>query len=414
MELRPITDEDRAGWRACLATAFGRYQNEEVEQRELDELGFDKTLAAFDGGEVVGTAGWFPVELTMPGLSILPVASVVAVTVLPSHRRQGILRGLMRRQLGDLRQAGLAAAVLTASEGGIYGRFGYGAATGKCDYELDKRVARLARPPAAPGAVRMLTPVQAEEAAPALWEAHRRRRPGELSVPSTYWWGHFNVRDWTGADPDRRFFAAYEHEGVIEGLADFVRVESDSGPRERAVDVELLFASSREAYEALCAFLIGIDLAITLRMGHRPLDEPLRHLLVDGRQLRTTRTVDDVWIRPLDVAAALSCRHYVPVGSGPLVLHVHDELFPANEGCYALSVDSSGTASVSGPEAAGAGAGAAALEMDVGVLGSVLLGGRRLAPFVEAGLVREHTPGAAWRADAMFLSEREPFATISF
>jgi predicted acetyltransferase len=311
--------------------------------------------------------------------------------------------------------AARAAAVLTASESGIYGRFGYGWATGKCDYELDKRVARLARPVTAPGAVRMLTPAQAEEAAPALWEAHRRLRPGEQSVPPTYWWGHFNVREWTGADPDRRFFAAYEHEGVIEGLVDFVRVEVESGPRERAVAVELFFVSSREAYEALCAFLIGIDLAITLRMSHRPLDEPLRHLLADGRQLRTTRTVDDVWIRPLDVRAALSARRYVPVGGEPLVLHVHDELLPANEGCYTLSVDGSGSPSVSGPEPAGpGGAGGAALELDVGALGSVLLGGRRLAPFVQSGLVREHTPGAAWRADAMFLAEREPFATISF
>lgn len=413
MDLRPISDEDRAGWRACMATAFGRYQDEESDERLLDDLGYDRTLAAFDGKELVGTAAWFPVEMTMPGLAAVPVASVVAVTVLPSHRRRGVMRQMMLRQLADMREAGLAGAVLTASESGIYGRFGYGWATSKCNYELDKRVARLARPATAPGSVRVLTAAQAEEAAPALWEAHRRRRPGELSLPGPFWWGHFNVREWTSTDPARRFFAAYEHEGVIEGLVDFERVDVTSDPRERAVEVQLFFTSSREAYDAICAFLTGIDLALTLRMTHRPLDEPFRQLLLDGRQLRMTRATDDLWIRPLDVRAALSGRRYLPVGGEPLVLHVHDALFPENEGCYALSVDPSGEASVSGPHATG-GARGADLELDVGVLGSVLLGGRRLVPFVEAGLVREHRAGAAWRADATFLGEREPFATISF
>jgi predicted acetyltransferase len=209
----------------------------------------------------------------------------------------------------------------------------------------------------------------------------------------------------------RRFFAAYEEGGLIEGFVDFRRVESSS-PRERAVEVELLLTTSPHAYEALASFLLGIDLALTLRMDHRPPDEPLRHLLADPRRLRATRVVDDLWLRPLDVRAALEGRRYVPGGPDHLTIEVHDPLFPENEGRYELAVDADGGVSVSGP--APAVAGRAALELDVGVLGSVLLGGRRLAPLVPAGDVVEHEARAAWRADAMFLADREPFATISF
>jgi Sterol carrier protein domain len=90
---------------------------------------------------------------------------------------------------------------------------------------------------------------------------------------------------------------------------------------------------------------------------------------------------------------------------------VHDSLFPANEGVYELAVDESGHAEVSGPLPSPV---AGDLELDVSGLGSIVLGGRRLPALLDAGRAVEHSPGAAWRADALFLAEREPFATVSF
>jgi predicted acetyltransferase len=411
IELRTITEDDRPAWHACLGTAFGHHANAEFDDRWMTEAGLDKSLAAFDAGELVGTAAWFPIELTVPRALTVAAASVVAVTVLPTHRRRGTLRAMMNRQLTELRDAGFAVSLLTASEGGIYGRFGYGPATSSHYYELDKRVARLAEPVRAPGNVRVVSLDQAEEACPAVWETARLRRPGELSLSLLFWEAHFHQLDFRGIDERRRFFAVYEQGGTIEGVVDYQVVEDPASPRDRLVSVELLVASTAEAYEALVAYLLGIDLTTKLVMRHRPGDEPLRELLANGRQLRTTRSWDDLWLRPLDVRALLSARDYVPGPARTLRFAVHDRLLPANEGVYELEIDDSGRAEVSGPLPSPAGED---LELDVSGLGSVVLGGRRLPALLDAGRAVEHTPGAAWRADALFLAEREPFATVSF
>ena len=83
--------------------------------------------AAFDGDAIVGGAGVFPFELSIPG-GPLPCAGVTVVGVLPTHRRRGILDRMMRAQLADVRERGEPLAALWASEETIYGRFGYGLA----------------------------------------------------------------------------------------------------------------------------------------------------------------------------------------------------------------------------------------------------------------------------------------------
>src|SRR5207253_986469 len=61
--------------------------------------------AAFEDGRAVGGAGSFPFELTVPGGRVR-AAGVTVVGVLPSHRRRGILRDLMRAQLDDVHERG--------------------------------------------------------------------------------------------------------------------------------------------------------------------------------------------------------------------------------------------------------------------------------------------------------------------
>lgn len=413
VELRPIAAADRPGWVACIEAAFGRRRPPGTEEGFLDEIGDEGTVAAFAAGDLVGTAAHLRLEMTLPGGRLLPVAFVVAVTVLPSHRRRGVMTGMMRRQLADLREAGLAAAVLTASEGGIYGRFGYGLATSSFDYELDKRSARLREAPGAvAGEVRLLSLTEAEAAVPALWDVARRLRPAEVSVPPNFWRFWFHGAANRGIVEERRFWAGWrDGGGGLQGFTEYQVVDVGPGSRDRAVSVELLAAATPEAYRGLAGYLLGLDLVSQLRIRHRPADEPLRHLLTDARQLRAARWADDVWVRPLDVAALLRARAYTPgLGTGPLRLLVHDELFPANGGAYRLSVDGEGNAEVEGPVPSGGGE----IELDVAGLGSVVLGGRRFADLVHGGRARELASGAAWRADALFLAEREPFATISF
>ena len=143
-DVRPIEAHEIDAYAACQGAAFGsRYPAAEVETLTKD-LPFDRTLAAFEGVDLVATAGSHKVSMTLPGLVRRDVAAVTDVSVAPTHRRRGLLTQLMRRQLDDLRRGHEALAVLYASEGGIYGRFGYGPATFGARYVVDKPP----RPPA--------------------------------------------------------------------------------------------------------------------------------------------------------------------------------------------------------------------------------------------------------------------------
>jgi predicted acetyltransferase len=407
--VRPVADQELAAYTACIGTAFGRRLSPAWEDRIRLDIG-ERAIATFEGDRVVGTFGWFPLDLTVPGRMQVPVAYIVAVSVLPTHRRGGLMAAMMRRTFDDLRAAGHPLAVLSASEGGIYGRFGFGAATWRCHYELDKRAARLADK-VVPGAgvVRLVDTAEAMVLAPALWERTRRARAGEVSLPPSFWTDHFGLGEPDEEDRRRRFFAVYEEEGSVDGWVDYRVVPEPGGGGRTAVEVRLLLTATREAYASLAAYLLGIDLTTTVRLRHRELDEPLRALLADPRQLRMVAFDDDTWIRPMDVRAALDCRRYAP-GPASLSLLVHDPVCAWNEGGYVLDVGPAGAAGVAGPARP---LPAVDLELEVGALGSALLGGRRWSSLVREGSVVEHVAGAAWRADAIFAPESQPFATVS-
>ena len=96
-------------------------------------------LAAVDEGRIVGGAGAFSFRTTVPGGAVVPSAGVTVVGVLPTHRRRGILRSMMRLQLDDAHERGEALATLFASEETIYGRYGYGRAT----LALELKISRI-------------------------------------------------------------------------------------------------------------------------------------------------------------------------------------------------------------------------------------------------------------------------------
>ena len=88
-------------------------------------------------GKPVALAGAYAFDLTIPG-GQLPCAGVTWVGVMPTHRRQGILRDFMRRQLEDVHGWGEPIAALWASEAAIYGRFGYGQAAPNAQLKSDR------------------------------------------------------------------------------------------------------------------------------------------------------------------------------------------------------------------------------------------------------------------------------------
>src|SRR5258705_5211940 len=74
-----------------------------------------RVFAAREDGAIVGGCTSFPFELTVPG-GVVPASGLTVVGVLPTHRRRGILRQMMRAHLDDARRRGETVAYLWASE----------------------------------------------------------------------------------------------------------------------------------------------------------------------------------------------------------------------------------------------------------------------------------------------------------
>jgi predicted acetyltransferase len=131
VEIRPVENvEELRDAANAIVHYFGRERpDEQWAERWLKNFQLDRMHAAFEGSEIVGGAGAFTFRMTVPGGAALETAGVTIVGVLPTHRRRGILRSMMRAQLDDVHERGEPLAALWASEETIYGRYGYGLAS---------------------------------------------------------------------------------------------------------------------------------------------------------------------------------------------------------------------------------------------------------------------------------------------
>jgi predicted acetyltransferase len=378
----------------------------------------DRVVASRDGGEIVGVAVSLPVTLTLPGPAAAPAAGVVGVAVLPTHRRQGRLRSMMRYQLDDLRRRGEAIATLTSSEAGIYQRFGYGPATRASWYTIESRTVRVEPPgllgaPALSGTsgrVRFVDRAEAAQLFPQLLAAYQPTRAGEVSRLAAGW------LDVLGHESDeeqrRRFFAIHENGGRPEGYVAYRVLVEPGARRQRVVHLDELCALSADAYLSLWSFLVDLDLVDRIETAQRPVDEPIRWALSDYRRMRPRATAEHTFVRLVDVARALSARRYDD--DGALVLSVSDPFCSWNRGTYRLR-SSGGDVEVDGPRpSAATGPEEADLELDVSVLASIYLGGLRPGSLAAVGLIREKTPGALVTCDRMFRGAEPPYCTTSF
>ena len=331
-------------------------------------------------GKLAGTSAVLSLELTVPGRGPVPMGGVTAVGVLPTHRRQGLLRGMMRAVLDDCRDRGEMLAALSASEGGIYGRFGFGPATFQVRWELDRTRAALARPPENPGQVELVGAAEAMAAWPRLHDQVRQARAGEVSAypGSGITWPGRRTRATTVPGPSCSSFIP-GRTGEADGAAVFRLPWSADPATSGIVQVDWLEAISPAAYTDLWVFLADLDLTKRVVAGKRPVDEPLRWQLADSRALQVTRQADNLWVRLVDVPAALAARSYAMPGS--LVLEVTDAFCPWNDGRWRLETGPEGAACTRAPAGA-----QPELFLSAATLGSVYLGGVALGPW----------PGRAW------------------
>jgi predicted acetyltransferase len=353
---------------------------------------------------MVATAGIFSYRMTVPG-GALPCGGVTRVAVLSTHRRRGLLTTMMRRQLDDMHERGEPLAALYASEAPIYGRFGYGLATYQAAVEIQRSHAAFATEGSGNGRLAMVDVPTAVPAFTRVWEEARPHQPGMLALDER--WMRNQLVDLElhrhGASPHYRVL--YQTAGNPSGFAIYrIKMDWDASGPNGELRLEMLVAANAEAYAALWRHVLDVDLMARVSAEMRPVEEPLRFLLADSRQPKT-RIEDGVWLRLVDVAAALAGRRYA--ADGRLVLRVHDDFCPWNAGQFELD-GSPTSAEVHRTDAS------PDLEFDAGTLGALYLGGNRFRTLHLAGRIIELRPGAVARADAIFASDRAPWCPSHF
>ncbi|HEY3577059.1 MAG TPA: GNAT family N-acetyltransferase [Gaiellaceae bacterium] len=387
-DVRACADQDEYG-RAI--GAIGQYFNppptEEFLERWVKMLPHERMHAAFEDGQIVGGAGAFPFELSVPGGS-LPCAGVTAVGVHPTHRRRGVLRTMMDAQLRDVHERGEPIAALWASEETIYGRFGYGIASWAGELSVPHEWDAFAEPGASVGTTRFVTPEEARELFPPVYDAVRRERPGMMSRNEVWWEDRHLRQEERESDAPRRF-VVLELDGEPLAYAIYrTHFSFDGGSASSRLVAREALGATPQATAAIWRFLLDVDWMGSVEVYLAPPDHPLFLLLATPRRMRY-RMGDGLWVRVVDLPAALAGRTYGE--GGPLVLEVRDAVCEWNDGRWKLD---GGTCERTDDEPD--------LALDVSALGSAYLGAVSFRQLREAGRIEETKPGAIERADALF------------
>lgn len=405
IDIRPVPAADLRVWFDAVSRAFGEDPSD--QQFELDKLLLEsrRVLGAYDGDRLIGGGGAFSFQVTVPGGQTVATAGVTGVGILPTHRRQGALRALMARQLDDVRAAGEPVAALWASEGSIYQRFGYGLAAANGSIDIARDRAHFRRPVEAHGTVELRDAESARDDLARIYDAVRAVTPGFFARSREWWDVIFRDPEYRRRGATKRWYAVHVRDGKAAGYAMY-RVKNDwspTGPANTLIVLELM-ALDPFAAEQLWRYLFGVDLMSNIQSRLGPADHPLLLMLAEPRRLQL-RVGDGLWVRIVDVPAALRARSYATDDS--LVLDVRDDFMPDVAGRWRVTTHA-GSATIERTEDA------PDLQLDVADLATVYLGGFTFASLARAGRTNECVAGARERVDAMFASAAAPWCPEVF
>jgi predicted acetyltransferase len=406
-EVRQVREDEAAAYVDAMSTGFLHRPDVERVAGEIWPIwAGTRTWAAIVDGRISGTYRSFPTELTVPGGARLPAAGMSAVTVLPTHRRRGILRAMVATEHAAVREHGQVFGMLYAAEYPIYGRFGYGPACREATWTLEADRTRFHGSPA--GSVELVTPNAAAAATmTGVFETWRARQVGEIRRLPHTWDFALGLREefwgprWAG------FLIVHrDREGTIDGYARYHSEETwlQRQPRNVLV-VDELHGLTGGASADLWRFVAEVDWVSTIRATRRSPSDPLPWLLTNARAAAVSDVGDGMWLRVFDIPRALESRAYRQ--SGRIVLEVIDregapdrvrvELDAGPDGARCRPTDRL-------PD----------LTLSVDAIGAAYLGGSRLRDAVLAHGVDEHRTGALADAEALLRTPDEPWCSTFF
>ncbi|MEP7360413.1 MAG: GNAT family N-acetyltransferase [Chloroflexota bacterium] len=405
IEIRTVPADEMRRLVDTVNVAFGEPTDEAQWQLDRALLEPERMLGAYDGETMVGGGAAFSFRMTVPGGARVRLAGVTGVGVIPTHRRRGILRSLMARQLADVRANGEPLAALVASEGSIYQRFGYGLGLllGAFDIERERAAFRTDVP--STGSIRLVDKEEARRLMPLVYDEVCGATPGFIERDPP-WWDE-RVADIEsqrrGAGPQYR--AMYERDGELRGYVRYrIKSEWTHIGSASTLFVNELVGVDAEAQRELWRFIFSVDLIARIQYRWGPPRQPLMLMLADPRRLQL-RVSDAIWLRVVDVPAALAARTYAADGS--LVLDVSDEFLPVAAGRWRMTVKG-GKATLEPTTDS------ADLVLDTTDLAAAYLGTFSFEDLARAARTQEMTPGARARADAMFRVDGPAWCSTPF
>ena len=395
LELRPITADEFESWARAESRAHSnRLADDPDELRPHFDL--TRSIAVFDGGNIVGGAHSHLLRMSVPG-GEADVAGVSNVAVQPTHTRRGIMTQMMRHQIDGIHERGEPLAALFATESAIYGRFGYGVGSVHEQWSIEKAHNSYARHFDGPGSIAFIDPKDIGKELPDVMRRSTAGRPAVFQRAPHHWHRESRLPEHSQGGPGGIFYAAYVEDGRIDGYVMY-------RTRRPALIVNELMATTPAANAALWRFCFDMDLIERTEAIKRPLDDPMPWLLADPRRLqRSVR--DGLWLRIVDVAAALGLRQYL--ASDRLTLEVRDDFCTWNSARFELDASREGVncrVVTSSPD----------LTVPVGALASAYTGAASFTTLAQAGLATEHTAGALLRADRMFAVQLKPWTPYNF
>jgi predicted acetyltransferase len=408
--IRTIKPEELPAWFEASSSAFYIWAQDPhaTALARRDTIEIDRVVGAFEDDLIVGTFRSFGSQLTLPGGARVPVNAVSAVTVRPTHRRQGTLSRMVADDTARAAARGDAASVLISAEWPIYGRFGYGPATWQARWTLRVRAAKFRAKPV--GSVQTIDPLTARKLLPGIYERYAAGQPGELARQEHRWDVDLGIVEMPGRPRWRGQVVIHRDDaGEPDGYARYHGEEHwEDGIPDNLMLLDELHGVSVAAEIDLWRFLAQVDLTATIRADTRRERELLPWYLSDARAARVTNLSDMLWVRLLDVERVLGERRYER--EGDLVIEVDDQVDgtpgPA-AGRYRLTVrDGSGTCRRTDDQPD--------LSVDVRALGAAVLGGTRLIDATRAGGATQHRPGALAEADALLRTADAPWCSTWF
>ncbi|MGE0598352.1 MAG: enhanced intracellular survival protein Eis [Dehalococcoidia bacterium] len=364
----------------------------------------DWTTCAFVDGQLATTLTTLPFTVRLNGNPV-KMGGVTAVGTLPAFRRQGLLRKAMTRALGEMRDRQQSLAILWASMGAIYQRFGYGLATATTRYSVDPRFSRFQEHLSTPGRIELM---EKEDAFPLIKQNYIQWvQDKNLAIHrSTILWQASTLRADVKDHPV--YCAVYRNpDGEVTGHAVYQTAEgnfADPGPGQ-VMTVSDFIARDMAAYRTLWEYLSAHDLVRRIEFRGVPEDDPAPELLLEPRMLQR-KTSDGIWMRVVDVETALPQRPYGR--RGELTIRVEtDDVCPWNAGTYLLETDGP-SASVRRIERA------PDITTTPNVLASLISGYRPATHFARAGNLTAKDDAALQTADDLFRTRWAPYCPNGF